>query len=347
MLIKIKARLIRLLLPAIPLFCFTGCEQAVEKFILTTLEAQQATRDNLFRKDRISIVTCGTSSPMPGGSSVESCTAVFVNGQFLLFDAGNGSLNSMEESMLPLPEISAMFVTHFHADHWADMAEVIDRSWLLGRRSVFPIYGGPGIEQIVTDTTRAYSLEYGYRTAHHGEDVMPPRWVEVVPQTISVSGADAVPVYENDGVVVSAFKVNHPPIEPALGYKISYRDKTIVISGDTTATQTLLEQSRDADVLVSEVMNLEYIEMAEAIFARNGYEANARIFKDVRDYHIGTEELAQLAQAAQVRHLVLTHLAPNLDNQQIMNVLFKAPIKKIYSGELSLARDGNIYVIDL
>ena len=99
--------------------------------------------------------------------------------------------------------------------------------------------------------------------------------------------------------------------------------------------------------MVSEVMNMEYITMAENIFAKNGYDANAKIFHDIREYHIGTDELAALAQSAQVSHLVLTHLAPNLDNRQIMETLYRLPMKKIYTGKLSIARDGDIYVIEL
>ena len=329
------------------LLCITGCEKVVEKALLAGLERQQAVRDELFREDKISIVTCGTNAPIPIGSSVESCTAVFVNGQFLLFDSGNGALNSMEDSMLPLPEITAMFLTHFHSDHWADMAEVIDRSWILGRRSILPIYGGPGVEQIVADATNAYALEYSYRTAHHGADIMPPEWVDVTANTINVTGSDAVIVYENDGVKVSAFNVNHPPIEPALGYKITFAGKQIVISGDTTATPTLVEQSMNADVLVSEVMNMEWIQMTQQVFANNGYEANAKIFLDIQDYHMGTEEVAEVAQSAGVKQLILTHLAPNLDNEQIMNMLFRDPVAKTYSGELFIARDGDTFVVNV
>lgn len=329
------------------LFILAGCEQAVEQLVLTQMEQQQSTRDMLFETDKIRIVTCGTSSPIPSGSAVESCTAVFINEQFLLFDAGNGSLNSMENSMLPLAEISAIFLTHFHSDHWADLAEVIDRSWIMGRRSITPIYGGPGVEQIVDDTTKAYSLEYSYRTAHHGEDYMPPEWVGVNPTTINVSGENTTVVYENDGVVVTAFNVNHPPIEPSLGFKITYAGKTIVISGDTTETPALATQSANADVLVSEVMNMEYVQMAEKIFTENGYDANAKIFHDIQDYHIGTEQLAELAEEASVKHLVLTHLAPNFDSDQVMDTLFANPIKKIYKGDLSVARDGDIYEVEL
>jgi ribonuclease Z len=146
---------------------------------------------------------------------------------------------------------------------------------------------------------------------------------------------------------VTAFRANHPPIEPALGFKVSFRGKTVVISGDTTATPVLAEQARNADMLVSEVMNMNYIEMAERIFIRNGYETNARIFRDIREYHIGTDELANLAESAGVRHLILTHLAPNLDNKRIMNSLFINPISRIYRGQLSMARDGDTFVLEL
>ena len=340
-------KLFRITLIWVAITFMTGCEQAVEHFILTTLEARKNTSDELFRKDQITIVTCGTGSPLPIGTAVQSCTAVFVNGQFLLFDAGDGAIRSMEDSMLPLEDISAMFLTHFHADHWADMAEVIDRSWLLGRRHVFPIYGGQGIEQIVNDTTSAYSLEYSYRTAHHGEQVMPPESVEVIPTTINVSGTDTVIVYEKDGVVVTAFNVKHSPIEPALGFKISFAGKEIVISGDTIETETLAAQSQSVDVLVSEVMNMEFIALAEKVFSENGYEDNAIIFHDIQDYHISTTQLATLAEAAEVKHLILTHLAPNIDNAKIMDTLFRKPMERIFTGELSIAKDGNHYVIPL
>ena len=176
---------------------------------------------------------------------------------------------------------------------------------------------------------------------------MPPKWVEVTANTIAVVGTNTTVVYENDGVVVTAFNVNHPAIEPALGYKISFGGKSVVISGDTTATQTLVDQSMDADILVSEVMNMEVISMAENIYQENGYDDLAKIFADVQDYHISTTELGNLAEKAKVKTLVLTHLAPNLDNEGVMDTLYVKPISKLYSGEIILARDGDTIVLDV
>lgn len=67
-------------------------------------------------------------------------------------------------------------------------------------------------------------------------------------------GDDGV-ILENDGVTVEGFTVNHGDIKPAYGYKITTPDKTIVYSGDTTYSETLIEKAKGVDVLVHEVIS--------------------------------------------------------------------------------------------
>ena len=61
-------------------------------------------------------------------------------------------------------------------------------------------------------------------------------------------------VYENDGVEVIAFKVDHGPMEPAFGYRINYNGHSVVISGDTTYSENLIEYAQGADLLIHEVV---------------------------------------------------------------------------------------------
>ncbi len=148
-------------------------------------------------------------------------------------------------------------------------------------------------------------------------------------------------VYERDGVTVAAFRVNHPPIEPALGFRIDYGGRSVVISGDTVETESLLEASRDADVLVAEVLSNELTEMLECGLKNAGSSRNATLIRDVRTYHIGTNELAQLAEDAGVKTLVLTHMVPGFDNgSPQVEVFFTAPMSTIFTGELIAANDG-------
>jgi ribonuclease Z len=104
------------------------------------------------------------------------------------------------------------FPTHFHADHFADLGEVIDRSFVMQRRNELEVYGPTGTKQIVEGFMSAYESEYKSRTAHHGEKMMPPEFAGAIPIEFD-DQLDEVVVYENYGVKVTAFKGNHPPVK--------------------------------------------------------------------------------------------------------------------------------------
>jgi phosphoribosyl 1,2-cyclic phosphodiesterase len=115
----------------------------------TNNQAQAAeTAAALQRTDRITVVLCGVSSPL-ANQGAQTCTAVFVNGRFLLFDAGDGAMASMRESNFPLDALDAVFITHYHNDHYADLGDVMEWSWIFGRRLILPVHGPTGITQIV------------------------------------------------------------------------------------------------------------------------------------------------------------------------------------------------------
>ncbi|MGD9029082.1 MAG: hypothetical protein PVG25_04655 [Anaerolineae bacterium] len=126
------------------------------------------------------------------------------------------AIEASELSNLPLDELDAVFITRFHNDHYADLGDVMEWSWILGRRLILPVHGPTGITQIVAGFESAYELEASYRTAHHGEELMPPEWVQSRPVEFAPPEDDsALVVYDRDGVVVKAFRVNHEPVEPA------------------------------------------------------------------------------------------------------------------------------------
>lgn len=308
----------------------------------TLRETQSLVRQSLLNKDMITVTICGANSPLPMTPGAQACTAVFVNGQFLLFDAGDGAQRSMEALNLPMPDLSAVFITHYHNDHVADVGEVIARSWTLGRRHKVPVYGGPGVAQFIKGIEDSYAIDYDVREAHHGQAFLPTACAKSIPNPIELAEGQSAVVYEHDGVVVTAFDVQHPPVEPALGYTVTYQGKKVVISGDTTDTPTLHQHSRDADVLVSDVMNKEAVAAMEAISAANGLYYNATIFHDIQEYHIDVNEVGALAQASGVETLVLTHLIPNMNNATIQERWYTLPIKNHYSGNLRIAHDGTM-----
>lgn len=322
------------------------CSLPATSAVVTDAHAQSGALSGLGSDSAITIVTCGTGTPIPSDRA-QSCTAILVDGLFLLFDAGDGAQRSLERLQLPVAEIDAMFLTHFHSDHIADVGEVISRSWILGRTTPLTVYGGESVQRVVDGFNGVYALDDNYRVAHHGEDILTADVGRAEAHTIADPGAGGRVVFERDGVAVTAFTVNHPPIEPALGYRVDYAGRSVVISGDTTATASLLEMSRDADVLVAEVMNEELLETLECALRGGGMERNATLLRDIRTYHIGTRALGELAAEAGVGMVVLTHLVPGFDNDDPRaETLFGDEVAEVFSGEVVTARDGTTVTIE-
>ncbi len=322
-----------------------GAEQAIRRKIIKNQERADETAAELQRADRITTVLVGTGSPL-AQVGPQTCTAVFVNGQFLLFDAGNNTLEFMNSLDFPIAELDAIFITHFHNDHYGDLGDVMEWSWIWGRRHILPVHGPTGITQIVEGFRSAYELEESYRTAHHGEDIMPPEWAPSEPVEFAPPDDDAaIIVYERDGVTVKAFRVNHAPVEPSVGYRIQYAGKVVVLSGDTVYTTSLLEHSRKADLLVAEAMNKGVVGAIEDINRELGYENQATILFDIQDYHMDVSDVGAVAEEANVKQLALNHLAPKPQSRRQANRLFRDPVSEQYSGELWVGEDGMQIVI--
>lgn len=224
----------------------------------------------------------------------------------------------------------------------------MDLSWLLGRRHILPVHGPTGITQIVEGYQAAYELEMSYRTAHHGAEIMPPEWsrsdaVEFTPP----DDDSAIVIYEYDGVVVKAFRVSHPPIEPSVGYRIEFSDKVIVISGDTLLTSSLQKHSQNADLLVAEVMNMGIVQLMEGVNEEIGNTRMAKIMFDIQDYHMDVSEVGALARDANVERLALNHLAPKPQMERQAKSFFREPVEALYLGELFIGEDGMQIVIPL
>jgi ribonuclease Z len=276
----------------------------------------------------------------------QQATAVFVNGQFLLFDAGDYAQKRMEQFNLPCELLDAVFLTHFHNDHIADLGEVMQRSYILGREKDLVVYGPTGVEGLVAGFNMAYVGDSHNRTAHHGEELMPLEFQFATASEFDAN-LDEVMVYKKDGVAVTAFKVAHPPIEPVFGYMVEYKDKKVVISGDTLVTEELAAKSNGADLLVMDVMNYELVSLMGDTFMEIGDEEMATIMYDIMEYHPDVNDIAKMIQEENVQRVALTHYAPAAPVKAMMNRFYVRPIERIYDGELIAGGDGTIVTIPI
>lgn len=260
----------------------------------------------------------------------------------MVFDAGPGSTLKLELSPVDVGAVDALFITHFHSDHIGGMGELVLKRWATGgRQQPLPIYGPKGIEEVVNGFEAAYQPDKGYRIAHHGEEVMPANGFGGETHVFDL-GPDLMTsktIYKKGEVEVIGFNVAHAPVFPAVGYRVNYKDRSVVITGDTKYSESLKHHSKNADVLVSEALNKKFSTM----LANAGEQTETNITAvatDIQDYHISPKEAAEVANAAGVQQLVITHILPPIPNDLMIRPFLKEA-RKVFDN-IYMANDGTL-----
>ena len=145
--------------------------------------------------------------------------------------------------------------------------------------------------------------------------------------------ADGGVIFQNDDVKVSALRVKHPPVTESYAYRFDAKDRSIVISGDTTYFPDLAKFASGADVLVHEVM---YLPGVDALVKRVPNAATLR--EHLLASHTLTEDVGRIAQAANVKSPVLTHFVPG-DDPSISDERWSEGVRKHYGGRIVVGRD--------
>ena len=297
---------------------------------------------NYFTEDALHVITTGTGAPLPDPKRVGPQAVVVAGDQMLVFDTGPGSTRNLALTGLNISSVNALFLTHYHSDHISDLGEFMLQHWTgTGATEPLKIYGPPGVEEVVDGFLAAYRLDRGYRIDHHGADVMPPSGFGGVAHTFDL-GTDLMSsdvVYEAGDVQVIAFNVDHPPVVPAVGFRVNYKDRSVMITGDTIYSDSLIHHAMGADLMVSDSLNHK---MSQWI-ADAGQDMDnnlSSVSEDIQESHIRPEEAALVAKEAGVPVLIITHVLPPVPDQLINPFLRDA--RAIYSGELRMANDGTL-----
>ncbi|MBB5520063.1 MBL fold metallo-hydrolase [Amphiplicatus metriothermophilus] len=317
---------------------------AVEDALFERALAKGFGRDRaaLFDGDGLKIFFCGTGSPLPSAKRAQTCTAIFAGGRFFLVDAGTGSWETLQAAGVPAGRLAGVFLTHFHSDHIGDLGEANLGSWVAGRPTPLAVYGPSGVERVVGGLNEAYALDSEYRTAHHGKAVAPPRAAGLRAQAFD--GRGQAVVYEEGGLTVSAFPVTHDPVDPAVGYRFDYKGRSVVVSGDTAYSDSLVRAAAGADLLIHEAQANHMVAEMQAAAERAGAASLAMIFADIPSYHTSPEEAARAANEAGVGYLILTHLTPAPDAPLTQRIFLRG-VKEVRRRNVALARDGMLVLL--
>ena len=266
--------------------------------------------------DYIKVTLLGTGSPRPSVERSGPAVLVEVGGKYLLFDTGRGVVQRLQQLDIRISDIHDIFLTHLHSDHISALDDIWLTGWIYQRPMPLNIYGPNGTKTFIDHLKQSYSYDVQLRNLYSGLDI----------NAGAVAANDIKPgvIYSEDGVKVTAFLVDHRPVDPAYGYRIDFGKRSVVISGDTTYSQSLVDHSLEADLLVHEIMAVK----------GKLLEKNPRLQK-IQRYHTSPEQLVKVLNNAKPRSAVMTHvIVVGIPEDEVLKQVTDG-----YEGEIHMGED--------
>lgn len=279
------------------------------------------------REDRTRLILLGTGGgPRPRKTISASSQVIIANGTAYVVDCGDGVARQLVSAGVPLTALRHIFITHHHSDHNADYGNLMLLAWATGMHARVDTWGPPPLERMTQLFLEMNATDINTRVADEGH----PPFVPLV-HAHNVNGDGTVT--QDANVRVTAVKVPHPLVEVALAYRFDTTDRSIVISGDTAPSDSLVRLAQGADVLVHEAM---YLPALDRLAARTA--GASRLREHLLASHTSAEEAGRAAQAAGVKLLVLSHLVP-ADDPTVTDQMWIDAARVHFRGPVIVGKD--------
>ncbi len=274
------------------------------------------------------LILLGTKGgPRVGGEGRKNAsTLLLINDTPYVVDCGYGVSQQLVAAGVPLNRLRYIFITHHHSDHNLEYGALFYNAWVTGLPARVNAYGPTGLEKMTQDFLSYMKSDIDIRIEDEGRQ--DPRKM-ISADDFNKGGV----VLANDEVKVSACTVRHPMIRQAYAYRFDAKDRSVVISGDTTYSPELAEFAKAADVLVHEVMYLPGIET----LVRRLPNAT-RLREHILASHTVPEDVGKVAAQAGVKTLVLSHFVPG-DDPTITDEQWAEGVRKHFSGRIIVGKD--------
>jgi ribonuclease BN (tRNA processing enzyme) len=277
-------------------------------------------------KPRTKIVFLGTKGgPRVGVGPSNPANLVMVNDTPFVIDCGMGVSHQLVSAGVPLESIKYIFISHHHSDHNLEYGNLVYNAWATGLSTPIHSFGPKGIEAMTQTYWELNKFDIETRIEDEGR---PDLRKLLIAKDITEDGV----VLQTADVKVTAFRTPHPPITDNFAYKFETPDGTIVFSSDTNYNPKLAEFAKGADVLVHEAIYLPWVDRL-VTRVKNG----ATLKKHLLESHTAAEDVGRIADAAQVKVLVMSHLVPG--ELDVTDDNWSSEAKKHFKGRLIVARD--------
>src|SRR5437773_3776620 len=191
------------------------------------------------------LILLGTGGgPRPRKASSAPAQVIVSNDVAYVIDCGNGIARQLVFAGVPLTRLRHVFITHHHSDHNADYGNLIWLAWTAGLRTRVDTWGPPPLEKMTRLFFEMNAYDITTRIADEGRVPLVPL---VHPHELTQGGL----VMQDENVSVTCALVDHPPVVPAFAYRFDTAERSIVVSGDTNRSESLIQLAQGADVLVA------------------------------------------------------------------------------------------------
>lgn len=292
--------------------------------------------------DGLHVGLCGAGSPFPDDKRGGPCTLVIAGKRQFVFDAGSGASRTIGKMGFNQGDTAAIFLSHFHSDHIDGLGEMMLQRWVSNSNTEpVPVYGPKGVEMVLMGFMQAYAQDQHYRVAHHGDATVPASGFGGRAMPFVLQPNQHTVVFKDDVLEIDAFEVDHSPIHPAVGYRISYKGRTVVLSGDTVKSAVVQREAQGVDLLVHEALSVPLVEGLKKVAGDVGRPKLQKILNDILNYHATPEQAAETARDAKVGYLLLNHIVPTLPGLPGLEKAFLGDAASIFSGPVRVGSDGD------
>jgi ribonuclease Z len=280
------------------------------------------------------VTLLGTGVPIPRADRFGPSTLIEAGSRKLLIDAGRGTTIRLNQIGVPMGEIDALLLTHYHSDHTSGIPDLWLTGWLQShfarRTTPFHVIGPTGAQTLMSGLEMAYRRDIEIRIA---DEQLPPEGVAVIVDEFDQDGV----VFDQGGVRVLAFEVDHgAAITPAYGYRVEYDGRVAVISGDTRYNENVIRYGKGADLLIHEVAIVRPELMLEPFIQR------------IMAHHTTAREAGMVFSRTRPKLAAFTHLvflaSETVPPASIADLIDET--RQSYSGPLEVGEDLMSFLVE-
>lgn len=275
---------------------------------------------------RTKVVLLGTGTPNADPNRFGPSVAIVVDDTPYIIDCGPGLVRRAAQAHqngirgLAAEKLNTLFITHLHSDHTIGYPDFLFTPAVLERVGPVNVFGPAGMQAMTNHILEAYAQDINIRI--FGLEKGNPEAYKV-----KVSEITEGVIYADSLVKVTAFLVKHGSWQQAFAYRFDTVDRSVVISGDCTYDETLIEACNGCDVLLHEV------------YSEDGYSRRPEKWKRYHaDFYTASTDLARLAVKARPKKLVLYHqLIWDSTEEKLLD-----EIRSIFKGEVISGHDLDV-----